>query len=501
MKPDFRKTMIWLHTYSGLVLGWLLLAIFVTGTLSYFNHEISQWMKPELGSQPASSNVINKSLQRLNSDGPDAIAWRINLATPRNNHLKLSWSMAGEERRTRHSLSLDSHSLKEIDVRATDGGNFFRSFHYTLQLRNYGGRYFAGIAAMMMLVGIFSGIFTHRRFFRDFFTVRLNNVLKTLTDLHAVVGVITIPFCFVLSLSALFIYINMYMPWSMDHHYDKGSRELNVLVSTSLPKLVPANIAAKPLTNFDSILSQVQQQWPEPNAIARISYQYPFDVNGRIVVSRHKSLSLSNKTQVLAFSSVDGHALAGVEPERLARQLRRIFYGLHEALFAAPGLRWLLFFMGSASCLLIGSGLIMWLNKRLAKVKKRHVGHYLVERLNIAGIIGLALAIASYFYANRLLALNLEERADAEISVFLLTWLAALIYSFVRPAQRAWRELLLITTVAYLLLPVVDFIIHPQWLLQALHHSNWVYLGVDIALLTTGAITLIFYCWLRGRKS
>ena len=501
MKPDFRKTMIWLHTYSGLVLGWLLLAIFVTGTLSYFNHEISQWMKPELGSKPVSSMAINQSLQRLNTDASGAINWRINLATSRNNHLKLSWTMANKPKNIRHSQTLDSQSFQPIEVRDTQGGNFFRTFHYTLQLRDYGGRYFAGIAAMMMLVGIFSGIFTHRRFFRDFFTVRLNNVLKTLTDLHAVVGIITIPFCFILSVSALFIYISMYMPWSMVHHYDKGSRELNALVSTSLPALIPANIAAKPITDFTVILAQVQQQWPEQNAIKRISYELPFDANGRIVVSRHKSMSLSNKTQVLAFSSVDGHALTGAESERTARMLRRIFYGLHEALFASAGLRWLLFFMGSASCLLIASGMVMWLNKRLAKVKQRHLGHYLVERLNIAGIIGLILAIAGYFYANRLLDFNLAQRADAEISVFLLTWLAALIYSFIRPVQRTWLELLLITAIAYLLLPIVDFILNPQWLLQAWQYNNWVYLGVDLALLTTGSISLIFYCWLRGRNN
>ena len=499
MKPDFRKTMIWLHTYSGLLLGWLLFAIFVTGTLSYFNPEISQWMKPELGSQRADSNNINQSLALLNNDAQGATYWRINLATARNNQLSVSWSMPENGKNARHSVTLNSKTLQPLEIRDSQGGNFFRSFHYTLQLRNYGGRYVAGIAAMMMLVAIFSGIFTHRRFFRDFFTVRLNNVFKTLTDLHAVVGIITIPFCFVLSLSALFIYISMYMPWSMDHHYEKGSRELNALVSTSLPKLVPAGVAAKPLTDFEIVLSIVKQQWPEPNAIKRISYQQPFDMNGRIVVTRHKQLSLSNKSDVLAFSSVDGRVLAGIEPERNARMLRRIFYGLHEALFASIGLRYLLFFMGTASCLLIASGLIMWLNKRLPKVKQRHIGHFLVERLNIAGIVGLMLAIVSYFYANRLLDLQLAQRAEMEVSVFLLTWAAVLIYAFVRPARRAWLELLLLTAMAYLALPLVDVVINAQWLLDAWQYNNWVYLGFDLALLITGTMALFFYFWLAKR--
>ena len=37
-----RQSMSWLHTWASLILGWLLYAIFVTGTLSFFQNEISQ---------------------------------------------------------------------------------------------------------------------------------------------------------------------------------------------------------------------------------------------------------------------------------------------------------------------------------------------------------------------------------------------------------------------------------------------------------------------------
>ena len=35
-----RQSMSWLHTWASLILGWLLYAIFVTGTLSFFQNEI-----------------------------------------------------------------------------------------------------------------------------------------------------------------------------------------------------------------------------------------------------------------------------------------------------------------------------------------------------------------------------------------------------------------------------------------------------------------------------
>ena len=46
--PGIRQSMSDLHTWAGLLLGWVLYAMFLTGTVSYFKDELSQWMRPEL---------------------------------------------------------------------------------------------------------------------------------------------------------------------------------------------------------------------------------------------------------------------------------------------------------------------------------------------------------------------------------------------------------------------------------------------------------------------
>ncbi|PAJ75329.1 hypothetical protein CJF42_05650 [Pseudoalteromonas sp. NBT06-2] len=501
MKPDFRRSMIWLHTYSGLLIGWLIFAIFVTGTLSYFNHEISQWMKPELGSNKSSDKLLNKSLSLLNEQSDKSERWQIRLPTERNNHFVISWSIPDIKRAKRFSMTLDSQTFNEIEVRDTNGGNFFRTFHYTLELRQYGGRYIAGIAAMVMLIGIFTGVYTHRRFFKDFFTIRLNKLMKTLTDTHAVMGVITLPFCFVISFSALLIYIGIYMPFSAQYHFDNGYRDLNSKVSTSLPKVITSNIAVEPITDLTPIVNIVKSHWAENSAIKRVVYDQPYDFNGRIIVYRKPFISLTNKLEVLAFHAKSGELLAPIEPERTARKIRRIFYGLHEAHFAQPVLRWLLFFMGVASCILIGSGLIIWLKKRLDKVKKRHFGHTLVEKLNIAGIAGLLLAITSYFYANRIIPLSITSRAELEVNTFLCVWLICLIYSFFRSTSKAWSEILFFTGLALLLLPLIDFLIESNWLIQAIEYKNMAYIGFDLAIIVSGGVCLSIYKWLKGIRA
>ncbi|MDR0701682.1 MAG: PepSY domain-containing protein [Azoarcus sp.] len=96
-----RQSMSWLHTWSGLLLGWLLFAIFVTGTLSYFRNEITFWMQPELHraqAVPPEQIAFVRALALLEREAPGAQQWTLTLPNPRNPTLGLGWqaAMGGE---------------------------------------------------------------------------------------------------------------------------------------------------------------------------------------------------------------------------------------------------------------------------------------------------------------------------------------------------------------------------------------------------------------------
>jgi len=494
MKPDFRRSMIWLHTYSGLVIGWLLFTIFLTGTLSYFNPEITQWMKPELTKVSSVKNMANRSLSVLHKEGINADRWRIYLPDTRTEHWTIQWS----EGRQRHNLTLGPEENNILTPRESAGGNFFRVFHYTLQLRAYGGRYIAGIAAMFMLVAVFSGIYTHRRFFRDFFTLRINKLSKMLTDFHAIAGVVTIPFCIMICTSGIMIYVIMYMPFSANH-YIGSERALSRALTPNLSKINTQSIKQIPLSDFSIVEKQIGKLWPGDNQIRRITFEAPYRKNGRIIVDRIKDLTVSRQSERLVFSSHSGEPLAGYAKERGTTNVRRIFFGLHEAHFADVGLRWLLFLLGLLSSALIATGLIIWVNKRLEKVKERHVGHFVVERLNIATVSGLPLAIIAFFMSNRLLPVGLEERAAAEVNVFLVTWLMCLFYSFLRPAKKAWIEQLLITAIGCYLIPMIDFYQDSQRLQSAIVNGHVTYLTFTLLIVLTGVGLTKTALWLNNK--
>ena len=50
MKNTFSQAMAWLHTWAGLVIGWLLFVIFVGGTIAWNTHQT-----PSISMNPISS--------------------------------------------------------------------------------------------------------------------------------------------------------------------------------------------------------------------------------------------------------------------------------------------------------------------------------------------------------------------------------------------------------------------------------------------------------------
>lgn len=87
----FFKSMSELHTWGGLIFGWLLFAIFLTGTLSVFQPELTHWMKPELrASRVLPEQALAAADKKLRQTAPHADSWNILLPQDRQPILEIS---------------------------------------------------------------------------------------------------------------------------------------------------------------------------------------------------------------------------------------------------------------------------------------------------------------------------------------------------------------------------------------------------------------------------
>ena len=496
MKEGFRQSMAWLHTWSGLVFGWLLFAIFLTGTLSYFKDEISHWMQPEIPARAVSAeNSLALAQTYLQQHGAAAGRWFINLPDAREPALSVMWQAPVKpgERGPFQEKLLDPLSGAELQVRDTRGGEFFYRFHFQLQMPYPWGRWLSTAAAMVMFVALISGIITHKKIFKDFFTFRPRKGLRSWLDGHNAVGVLVLPFHLMITYSSLVIFMTMVMPASILAAYDGNTR---AFFNEILPGTNNAPAAGKPgvLMPLGPMVEQAQQQWGA-GRIGRIVVNNPGDENASVNVFRHLGDRVARDFgSVISFNGVTGEML-GVSPEQsLPNAIAGSFYGLHMGVFAGPVLRWLYFICGLASTAMIGTGLVIWLGKRQLKHAKSAVMPFelrLVEVLNIASMSGLVLAVAAYFWANRLLPVSFAERSDWEVNSFFLAWGVSLLHAGLRRGRKAWVEQLGLGALLLAGVPLLDALTAPSWLDAVLLHGDWTLLGFDLTCLGSG----LFLAW------
>ena len=101
MKGGLRKSMTWLHTWSSLIVIWILFAIFLTGTTSFFRAEITHWMTPEHHVSTPVDQPLHAAVEYLEFVAPYGETWQISLPDSRSPVLGLNWQAEGEERQRR----------------------------------------------------------------------------------------------------------------------------------------------------------------------------------------------------------------------------------------------------------------------------------------------------------------------------------------------------------------------------------------------------------------
>ncbi|MBK4999097.1 PepSY domain-containing protein [Pseudomonas sp. S31] len=498
MKEGFRQAMAWLHTWTGLIFGWLLFAIFLTGTLSYFKDEVNHWTHPEIrrhALDPQASLGLAQGYLERNAGHSES--WMIQLPNEREAAISVGWRDPNGGRRGFVQKSLDAATGEPVEARESRGGEFFYRFHFQLEMPHPWGRWLSTFCAFIMLLGLVTGIITHKKIFKEFFTFRPGKGQRSWLDGHNAIGVLVLPFHLMISYSSLVLFMYMVMPASIMASYDGNPNGYfaELFGRDEAPKL--ANVAT-PLVPLGGLYAQVQAQAPGAR-MGYIQVQNPGDRNARVTFTQSAADHVPYRRSAnWTFDGASGSMLGQGVPESATMLTGFSFAGLHMGSYAGPWLRWLYFAFGLAGTAVIGTGLVMWLGKRQLKHAKseRLPGELrLVEVLNIASMSGLLLGVAAFFWANRLLPSGLAGRADWEVNLFFLAWALSLLHAALRPGRRAWGEQLALGALAFAALPVLNGLVTGQGLNHSLPAGDWAMAGFDLTALAAGA----FLAWAASK--
>lgn len=525
---SFRQAQAWLHTWCGLWFSWLLYAIFLTGTLAVFEEPITHWMTPEhhaleqAGAQQSDAAQAAKSSlsQRLQwgmtymeRQHPGADMWELWPADAKGGgDLHVYW-FDGDGQYA--AAQLDPASGSAVDaseaprVRQTSGGHHFVDFHYQLHSGQL-GLWIVGIAALAMLVALVSGVITHRRIFKDFFTFRARKGQRSWLDMHNAVAVLTLPFQFMIAYTGIAISCSTFMPAGIAAYFGSSAEALKSFqVALNEPGKPQRSGQSMAVPDLEPFVLRGQALIGQP--VRAVVIDYPGDAAARIgVYGWNDADDLSKRLSPTSGMAIFSAATAELQQLRLpggvdggATSLTQsVIGGLHMATYGGLPLKWLYFICGLAGSAMMATGAILFMVKRRGK----HQGEFgsssvtvyrMIEAANVAAIAGLGIACVGFLWANRLLPVELALRSRWELVVFFALWMLALLHALLRAPSQAWRDQMAALALLCLLLPVLSFVTTGDHLAAHLQQGDWESAGVELFTLAVGVAAAAAWAWMR----
>ena len=301
MFSNFRQAMTWVHTWFSLCLGFVLMAAFFFGALSVFDREIDRWSIPATRFEPQPMPSFDKMLKPIfeeikpSKESIEFMRTRVNGPMPETFDTVKSWGAytthrdpvlgmwVGFEVPNAKNPEEGVWGMRTIDPRSGTalpddqlklGSGFFYPMHYSLHLHWLDlGMWLVGLAALIMLVALISGVVMHRKIFRELFTFRPKKAPQRSTlDLHNLTGVVALPFHFFFAFTGLVIFAGVYFP--VAHTQLNPLHELHEKLEAQETGMAHdrAGVAA-PLASVDAMVAEVQTYVPG----YRLKQQVQFD--------------------------------------------------------------------------------------------------------------------------------------------------------------------------------------------------------------------------------
>jgi uncharacterized iron-regulated membrane protein len=533
---NFRQSMTWLHTWFGLVIGFVLIVVFFFGSLSVFDREIDRWAIPETRfdpqPMPSFDQLLLPAFRKIEPDEADYAANMATLHDPAKGPMTPRLELPADEywAYTTHRdpvlrmgvgfkvpLAKDPeghnhiHGETTIDprsgavVRADQlkiGSDWFYPMHYSLNWswKNL-GIFLVGLAALVMLAALVSGVVIHRKVFREFFTFRpKKHTQRSALDLHNMTGVVALPFHFFFAFTGLVIFAAFYfLPVSQfqlkglhDQHEVMEAQE------TGLPHEA-AGVPA-PLASVDAMVAEAKRRWAARDMAGEVGFlvvHHVGDANSYVSLYRAGSDRVALVGEGIHFKASTGELLHEDPPRSPVSEVNEFLTGLHLQHFEHWFLRWLYVLGGLLGCVCIATGFVFFVEKR----KQQHAkaggqGSRVVDALAVTTVTGMVIAAIGMLVANRLLPPDLAGKGDWEKAVFFGVWALALVHALVRSApvaqarmNPAWREqcwaiaALAVAAVALNALTTGDHLVKTVFT-----ETYWAVAGVDLSLLASAAI-------------
>lgn len=377
------KLLIGVHGWSAVMLGFLLYAVVLTGTIAVLAKEIGYWSIGHIYTRSALVQPVNDIVQKLSRKVGRAYREDVSIGTTHSGTLRVYFHKGV---RKADGLTRDRGVLFEVDpktgdvlsrregfgldLRKSDQPSVLKRFlvdtHVQLYMPRPWGLLLTGVLGLAMMAAGVSGFIIHRHLIRDAFTLRKRETSAlTARDRHSVAGTWGLPFAFLLAFTGCFfsfagsIGIPALAMVAFGGNVSQAQRIVNGTQFERPGKRIKTG-------DLDAMLADARKR---SGAVpAGISVQFFARKNARVTISHFPKFGeLRGKLYVyrgLTGEFVKEKPGVGQVPSS-GSNLLAIIGPLHFGNFAGLLSKAIWVALGFSSCYVIISGLTLWLRRRL----------------------------------------------------------------------------------------------------------------------------------------
>ena len=504
-----------LHSWSGVALGLFVYIVAFTGCPALFHQELQTWEDPArrlpLAETPAPIHETFADWIEGNLEEGEELGF-IRLTYPTEVEPYYAGFLEVEVHRedgghdhTFYEERWDSRTAEPLGERGHGLSHWLAAFHRELmwpaQLGGVqAGRAIVGIAGVILLLSIVSGVVAHTKIFQELFTLRFYRSMRLKwQDAHKVLGLWGLPFYTMIAVTGAVIGVVALLAPVIAMLTFKGDQE--ALIEAVLGETVkPTGVAAE-MVSLDELGRLTEPGSGEP--LHYLVLNNWGDENARF------DLYFDPDTEL---SQVEGYQIDGVTGERIedsmfenattANRVLNATTPLHYGTYGGIALKLVYFVLGLSLAIITALGMMMWIERRLHgnEGTKPDWIYKTLSKLTVGVACGLPLATVAIFYADKLLPATADSRLAMTGWSFFGVWGTALLYAFLRRQDyRAPRELLFLTALLLIGLPVLNAAVTGDLFVTSLFRGHSVSAWVDVAALVMGLLT--FACTWKVPKA
>ncbi len=503
---DQRNRLLRVHSLIGIFIAFFLYIVCFSGTFALFTHELTRWA--DGGSRialPDELPAINQPFDELMQGVPEGGAVPLIVLTyptedmPYYDMMALAAGPNGPPSELKARWSGVDGS--DMGVRGENLPEWLAYFHTDLWLPYPFGRSIIGLSGLLMLLIVITGVFLHRQPIKDSFQWRADkNLMTFLFDSHSTLGLWGFLFHTVIAFTGAVLGLASLLGviFTVAAYTDGKHAELEPM---PFPTFEAEGIAAKAITPDEVSKISKDVTGVDPALIIAVGYGKDSGIY-RTYYEVEKPLV---RFGLLDLKATTGEVLQhGDAPANTVARSYISILPLHVGSYGGIALKVFYGVLGASLCLIIITGIMMWLERAVALDGSKKDARLLsvMGKLSVAVCAGFPLAVFAALYADQFITAAAGARPFAVGSAVFILWGATAVLSFlIKGNGLALRWLLGITALLLAGLPVLNYLVHGDGVSALLASGSHSVIVADITFIALALGTALLVRKLRADAS